>query len=491
MPDTSLAPFASVLVATTDSATRELLRERLRGSRVSHCDNGLDLIRLTLSSAPELVILDLDLPLLGGFPCIRLLKDDRFPRHPLIIALGDGAKPADQFWALSCGADQVLSRPVDLLELQESLRGLNPPPLPRSSVFTAYAPRLSRQEVHHFAADTSERRLFRVEMGHELAVMDVSTQSLEHVVETVARTLASLFDFQSLAVLFHVEGEGELLFHVGAEMSESAVSDFEALLLAKLKEHYMVRASALRTMPRTLLGQPFPVRQGASLQPVHLHPARTEETYCLLALSGIAADALPREAMATLTLLLDSAQLVLERKYFMDLAQRRGVIQALEEERGRGFFLALLGKEMELARREGTPLALFTIEVARFDNLPRPLNEAEQQGFVSFLERTILNGMGPPHLVARVGALLYAFVFVRTPLERAAKSQNQIRQNLVRSAQQYLPLSGAETRFAMGLAMFDPDRVRQPEAFLELARPIVTAEDGGAADDKIIGFRGR
>lgn len=79
--------------------------------------NGLEGIKKTYELAPDLIIMDVQMPVLTGYQASRILKARRGVKHiPLIIhtALNEDK---DQFWAVSSGADAFISKDAGNLDL--------------------------------------------------------------------------------------------------------------------------------------------------------------------------------------------------------------------------------------------------------------------------------------------------------------------------------------------------------------------------------------
>jgi chemosensory pili system protein ChpA (sensor histidine kinase/response regulator) len=114
-------PFA--LVADMSVTVRRTLTDVLdqEGWRVIEARDGLDAWDLLESIAPELLVIDLDLPLLDPFQVIRAAKSGE---DVPVIALVTNDDPTIRAKALSAGVEAVLLKPVDPDDLIVSLRVL-------------------------------------------------------------------------------------------------------------------------------------------------------------------------------------------------------------------------------------------------------------------------------------------------------------------------------------------------------------------------------
>lgn len=88
-------------------------------------------IALAEREHPDLIIMDLSLPVVDGWEATRRIKADPALRHIPIIALSSHAMRGDEEKARQCGCDDYLSKPLDenlLFEKLEHFLGGNSSP---------------------------------------------------------------------------------------------------------------------------------------------------------------------------------------------------------------------------------------------------------------------------------------------------------------------------------------------------------------------------
>lgn len=104
----------------------EALEFRLRrvGFRTTLAHNGELGLEAARKDPPDAVILDVTMPELNGYQTCRELKKMRADL-PVIILTGK-CDPADRFWAMECGADEFLNKPIDPAVVLEKLNQLIP-----------------------------------------------------------------------------------------------------------------------------------------------------------------------------------------------------------------------------------------------------------------------------------------------------------------------------------------------------------------------------
>ena len=102
-----------LLIADDDALSRELLLEIFRPDYEVHpAKDGREVLALLEQVRPDLFILDLQMPELGGVEVVqRLRKNPRFRSLP-VIALTTLAAEAEQDRALEAGFDLFLTKPI-------------------------------------------------------------------------------------------------------------------------------------------------------------------------------------------------------------------------------------------------------------------------------------------------------------------------------------------------------------------------------------------
>jgi len=115
---------STILVVEDNILIRELVREILEREQyqvVEACD-GKDALEKMEESAPNLVLMDIQLPMLDGYAVLhQLRRDRRFHRLP-VIALTAYAMRSDQEKALQAGFDSYLPKPIDRAALLQLIR---------------------------------------------------------------------------------------------------------------------------------------------------------------------------------------------------------------------------------------------------------------------------------------------------------------------------------------------------------------------------------
>jgi CheY-like chemotaxis protein len=112
-------PAATILVVEDNEASRDALSRRLErhGYRVVLAVDGSQAVSLARTASPDLILMDLGLPVLDGWDATRQLKGDAATRHMPIIVLSAHAMTNDRDLAIAAGADDFDTKPIRFLAL--------------------------------------------------------------------------------------------------------------------------------------------------------------------------------------------------------------------------------------------------------------------------------------------------------------------------------------------------------------------------------------
>jgi DNA-binding response OmpR family regulator len=116
--------MSRVLVVEDDPAIQQGLKDILQfeGYEVVTADDGATGYRLVHEKKPELVILDLMLPSIGGFEVCRKLRSENIAT-PILMLTARGEE-TDRVSGLDMGADDYLTKPFSVRELLARVRAL-------------------------------------------------------------------------------------------------------------------------------------------------------------------------------------------------------------------------------------------------------------------------------------------------------------------------------------------------------------------------------
>ena len=111
--------MAKVLVVEDNEMNRDMLSRRLqrRGYEVVISVDGEDGILKARSDSPDIILMDMDLPVLDGWAATQLLKSSPETESIPVIALTAHAMAGDREKALEAGCDDYDTKPVEFSRL--------------------------------------------------------------------------------------------------------------------------------------------------------------------------------------------------------------------------------------------------------------------------------------------------------------------------------------------------------------------------------------
>ncbi len=118
-----------ILLVEDNEMNRDMLSRRLtrNGFEVVIAVNGQEGVDLATSSKPDLILMDMSLPILDGWEATRQVKANPATKGIPVIALTAHAMVQDKEKALAAGCDEFDTKPVELPRLLEKIKSLLPP----------------------------------------------------------------------------------------------------------------------------------------------------------------------------------------------------------------------------------------------------------------------------------------------------------------------------------------------------------------------------
>jgi CheY-like chemotaxis protein len=115
-----------ILLVEDNEMNRDMLSRRLNrnGFEVIIAVNGQEGVDLAGSANPDLILMDMSLPVLDGWEATKLVKANPATARIPVIALTAHAMVQDKERALAAGCDEFDTKPVELPRLLEKINSL-------------------------------------------------------------------------------------------------------------------------------------------------------------------------------------------------------------------------------------------------------------------------------------------------------------------------------------------------------------------------------
>jgi two-component system cell cycle response regulator DivK len=115
-----------ILIVEDQEMNRDMLSRRLvkRGYEVVVAVDGAEGLEMTRSEAPDLILMDMSLPVIDGWEATRQLKADEATRGIPVVALTAHAMNTDREKAMEAGCDAYETKPIELPKLLGTMEKL-------------------------------------------------------------------------------------------------------------------------------------------------------------------------------------------------------------------------------------------------------------------------------------------------------------------------------------------------------------------------------
>ena len=113
----------TIMVVEDYDDTRLLLRQALeaKGYRVLEAINGQEAVDVSMREHPDLILMDLDLPILDGIAAMQQIREQADMTDVPIVAVTAYPMSYTHVKAFAKGCNEYMSKPIDFAELYEIL----------------------------------------------------------------------------------------------------------------------------------------------------------------------------------------------------------------------------------------------------------------------------------------------------------------------------------------------------------------------------------
>jgi diguanylate cyclase (GGDEF)-like protein len=224
-----------ILVADDDPALCLLLRETLQeaGYEVLIANDGDQLVRMAQDHPPDLLLIDLMMPLMDGFEAIRQLRNDTRTSHLPMIILTARSASSEVVVGFDTGADDYIVKPYDIDVLLARIRShlRRAAKLPVRNPLTGLPGNVLLQaEIERQLSQQTPFALIYIDLDNFKAFNDAygfaRGDKAIHMLAGVLAEVAPREDF-----LAHIGGDDFAIIHYGAkaeELCQRIIAAFDA-----------------------------------------------------------------------------------------------------------------------------------------------------------------------------------------------------------------------------------------------------------------------
>ena len=111
--------MAKILIVEDNELNRDMLSRRLmrKGFEIVMAEDGQKGVEMSLSENPDLILMDLSLPIMDGWEATSTIKNEEETKEIPIIVLTAHAMAGDREKALEAGADEYDTKPIEFKRL--------------------------------------------------------------------------------------------------------------------------------------------------------------------------------------------------------------------------------------------------------------------------------------------------------------------------------------------------------------------------------------
>jgi CheY-like chemotaxis protein len=115
-----------ILLVEDNEMNRDMLSRRLerKGYQIVLALDGAEGLQMARTSSPDLILMDMSLPVIDGWEATRQLKADEATRQIPVIALTAHAMATDEEKARAAGCDDFDTKPIELPRLLGKIEAL-------------------------------------------------------------------------------------------------------------------------------------------------------------------------------------------------------------------------------------------------------------------------------------------------------------------------------------------------------------------------------
>jgi len=212
------------------------------GYTVVRAADGARGIEMAYAEIPDLIVMDVEMPLIQGYQASRLLKHRRGVRDIPIIMHTSLSEDRDKYWAFNSGADAFVNKDFDNLDglLGQISAILSDPERPRidRDRVAEEARAVDRDAVFEMMGTLFDGQLFQSSIVNMLGETGKRIGSVRDTVETILDILSKVCDYHLAVVLLAYNRRPMAFIRPGKEVFGEDVSDFLSVCFSDFYRHF-------------------------------------------------------------------------------------------------------------------------------------------------------------------------------------------------------------------------------------------------------------
>ena len=210
------------------------------GFEIDRACNGVEGIEKAYNLLPDLIIMDVEMPIMQGYQASRLLKSRRWVKDIPILMHTSLTDDRDKYWAISCGADDFITKDFDNLEiLLEKVRNLVKHPEYSAEAIKEEASTLTRDRIFEMIGLTLDVQLFNSTINNLLGEIGHSSmRSLEDTIREIIFLLNKVCESNICILMLEYKKRAYSYTRVDENIYRSDLDNFEQICLNDFYENF-------------------------------------------------------------------------------------------------------------------------------------------------------------------------------------------------------------------------------------------------------------
>lgn len=238
-----------ILIVDDDDAMCDYIKRLLEaeGFVTISAVSGEEALRLTETQDPDLILMDVDMPVMNGFEAIRKIRSDKKNRLTPIILVTALKGTADRIKGIEAGCDNFISKPFDENELLAGIKSL--------LTISYYRMLLDEKEKFEYVLNHMNSGIIVLDPMNRISQINKKTQELLQI----GPLQGEPFDFFKLIYgQFQVRYEGDLPSDVKSkavtfELERPGTENFKQLILSVMSSSIRNPAGELNSIVMVIL----------------------------------------------------------------------------------------------------------------------------------------------------------------------------------------------------------------------------------------------
>ena len=204
-----------VLIVDDDKKLTFILCAHLQanGFEAAQCHDGREAVELSKTFSPDVIVMDVAMPVMDGVEATRRIKTDAATKHIPVIMLTAKNKTEDLVVGLEAGAEEYVTKPFDVNQLLARVR----------TMIRLGNARRELDELNDHLTDQVQTKTRRLELLYEYARSLNEAGRCQDIYELVVRTVAEVTGSRRISLLLKEE-DGEHLRCVEARGIDPSVA---------------------------------------------------------------------------------------------------------------------------------------------------------------------------------------------------------------------------------------------------------------------------